>query len=160
MNLSPYAVIGGALAGLGLVIAARGILPGRPDLGDVLSRMDATRLENLDRNRDSAPRNLMEKAGAFLLRTAGEGTLRLPRQQLELVGRSPAAHLGRKIALALYGLLLPVLAVSLATSWVYPLPFDIPAVARSRPRGRLLAPCPTSSSSSRQWRRRRTSGTR
>ncbi|MFD8882096.1 type II secretion system F family protein [Streptomyces erythrochromogenes] len=128
MNISPYAVIGGAITGLGLVIAARGILPGRPDLGDVLSRMDATRLENLER-RDSQANTLMEKAGVFLLRTVGEGTLRLPRQQLELVGRSPAAHLGRKLALALYGLLLPVLVVALANLAGYPFPIAIPAIA-------------------------------
>ncbi|MFI6688396.1 type II secretion system F family protein [Streptomyces sp. NPDC050485] len=129
MILSPYAVIGGAVAGLGLVIAARGLLPGRPDLGDVIGRMDATRLENLARHRDARPNSLMEKAGAVLLRTAGEGTLRLPRQQLELVGRSPAAHLGRKIALALYGLLLPVLCVTLANLAGYPFPFAIPGIA-------------------------------
>ncbi|MFI1648161.1 type II secretion system F family protein [Streptomyces avidinii] len=128
MNISPYAVIGGAITGLGLVIAARGILPGRPDLGDVLSRMDATRLENLER-RESQANTLMEKAGVFLLRTVGEGTLRLPRQQLELVGRSPAAHLGRKLALALYGLLLPVLVVALANLAGYPFPVAIPAIA-------------------------------
>ncbi|MEU5137109.1 type II secretion system F family protein [Streptomyces californicus] len=129
MILSPYAVIGGAVAGLGLVIAARGILPGRPDLGDVLSRMDATRLENLERDRETQPNSLMEKAGAFLLRTVGDGTLRLPRQQLELVGRSPAAHLGRKLGLALYGLLLPVLGVGLANLAGFPFPMAIPAVA-------------------------------
>ncbi|MER6196070.1 type II secretion system F family protein [Streptomyces sp. NPDC001586] len=128
MNIPPYAVIGGAVTGLGLVIAARGILPGRPDLGDVLSRMDATRLENLER-RDNRANTLMEKAGVFLLRTVGEGTLRLPRQQLELVGRSPAAHLGRKLALALYGLLLPVLVVSVANLAGYPFPVAIPAIA-------------------------------
>ncbi|WP_051779916.1 MULTISPECIES: type II secretion system F family protein [unclassified Streptomyces] len=128
MNISPYAVIGGAVTGLGLVIAARGILPGRPDLGDVLTRMDATRLENLER-RDNQANTLMEKAGVFLLRTVGEGTLRLPRQQLELVGRSPAAHLGRKLALALYGLLLPVLVVALANLAGYPFPVAIPAIA-------------------------------
>ncbi|MEU3296682.1 type II secretion system F family protein [Streptomyces longwoodensis] len=128
MILSPVAIVGGAVAGLGVIIAARGVLPGRPDLGDVLTRMDANRLENLDRNRDSQPVTLMEKAGAMLLRTAGEGTLRLPRQQLELVGRSPAAHLGRKLALALYGLLLPVLCVSLANLAGYPFPFAIPAI--------------------------------
>ncbi|MFD8731455.1 type II secretion system F family protein [Streptomyces sp. NPDC059611] len=129
MILSPYAIIGGALAGLGLVIAARGILPGRPDLGDVLSRMDATRLENLERDRETQPNSLMEKAGAFLLRTVGDGTLRLPRQQLELVGRSPAAHLGRKLALALYGLLLPVLGVGLTNLAGFPFPMAIPAIA-------------------------------
>ncbi|MFD8947687.1 type II secretion system F family protein [Streptomyces xanthophaeus] len=128
MNISPYAVIGGAVTGLGLVIAVRGILPGRPDLGDVLTRMDATRLENLER-RDNQANTLMEKAGVFLLRTVGEGTLRLPRQQLELVGRSPAAHLGRKLALALYGLLLPVLVVALANLAGYPFPVAIPAIA-------------------------------
>ncbi|MBT1184757.1 type II secretion system F family protein [Streptomyces sp. CJ_13] len=128
MNISPYAVVGGAVTGLGLVIAVRGIVPGRPDLGDVLSRMDATRLENLER-RDSQANTLMEKAGVFLLRTVGEGTLRLPRQQLELVGRSPAAHLGRKLALALYGLLLPVLVVTLANLAGYPFPVAIPAIA-------------------------------
>ncbi|KOV48761.1 hypothetical protein ADK98_09755 [Streptomyces sp. H036] len=111
-----------------MVIAARGILPGRPDLGDVLTRMDATRLENLER-RDNQANTLMEKAGVFLLRTVGEGTLRLPRQQLELVGRSPAAHLGRKLALALYGLLLPVLVVALANLAGYPFPVAIPAIA-------------------------------
>ncbi|MFJ4151987.1 type II secretion system F family protein [Streptomyces galbus] len=128
MILSPVAIVGGAVAGLGVIVAARGVLPGRPDLGDVLTRMDANRLENLDRNRGSQPFTLMEKAGAMLLRTAGEGTLRLPRQQLELVGRSPAAHLGRKLALALYGLLLPVLCVSLANLAGYPFPFVIPAI--------------------------------
>ncbi|MFJ9574645.1 type II secretion system F family protein [Streptomyces bacillaris] len=129
MILSPFAIVGGAVAGIGLVIAARGVLPGRPDLGDVLTRMDANRLENLDRDPDSQPVTLMEKAGAVLLRTAGEGTLRLPRQQLELVGRSPAAHLGRKLSLALYGLLLPVLSVSAANLAGFPFPFAIPAVA-------------------------------
>ncbi|MFD8416900.1 type II secretion system F family protein [Streptomyces sp. NPDC059650] len=129
MIFSPYAVVGGAVAGLGLVIAARGLLPGRADLGDVLSRMDATRPENLDHNRDFQPNSPMEKAGSLLLRTIGEGTLRLPRQQLELVGRSPAAHLGRKLGLALYGLLLPVVCVSLASLAGYPFPFAIPAIA-------------------------------
>ncbi|MEU5958176.1 type II secretion system F family protein [Streptomyces sp. NPDC047525] len=129
MILSPFGVIGGAVAGLGLVIAARGILPGRPDLNDVLSRMDATRLENLERHRDARPNSAMEKAGALLLRSVGEGTLRLPRQQLELVGRSPAAHLGRKLGLALYGLLLPVLTVGLANLAGAPFPFAIPAIA-------------------------------
>jgi Flp pilus assembly protein TadB len=127
--LSPFAIIGGAVTGIGLVITVRGILPGRPDLGDVLTRMDASRLENLERNRDAQPVTPLEKAGALLLRTAGEGTLRLPRQQLELVGRSPAAHLGRKLGLALYGLLLPVLSVSLANLAGYPFPFAIPAIA-------------------------------
>ncbi|MDR2985452.1 MAG: type II secretion system F family protein [Nocardiopsaceae bacterium] len=129
MILSPFAIIGGAVTGIGLVITVRGILPGRPDLGDVLTRMDASRLENLERNRDAQPVTPLEKAGALLLRTAGEGTLRLPRQQLELVGRSPAAHLGRKLGLALYGLLLPVLSVSLANLAGYPFPFAIPAIA-------------------------------
>lgn len=129
MILSPFAVIGGAVIGLGLVVAARGLLPGRPDLRDVLARMDATRLENLERHRDVQPNSPMEKAGALLLRTVGEGTLRLPRQQLELVGRSPAAHLGRKLGLALYGLLLPVLGASLANLAGYPFPFAIPALA-------------------------------
>ncbi|MGW7196200.1 type II secretion system F family protein [Streptomyces chryseus] len=129
MIVSPFTVIGGALAGLGLVVTARGILPGRPDLKDVLARMDASRLENLEPARHTAPAATpLEKAGAALLRSVGEGTLRLSRQELELVGRSPAAHLGRKIALALYGLLLPMVCVTLAAVVGFPLPFAIPAV--------------------------------
>ncbi|MFF2374776.1 type II secretion system F family protein [Streptomyces xiamenensis] len=130
MILSPLVVIGGAMAGLGLVVAAHGIVPARPDLKDVLARMDASRLENLERpRRTTVPANAMEKAGAALLRSVGESTLRLPHRELELIRRSPAAHLGRKLGLALYGLLLPVVAVALATVGGVLIPFSVPAVA-------------------------------
>ncbi|MFI1259162.1 type II secretion system F family protein [Streptomyces netropsis] len=128
--ISPYAIIGGAAVGLGLVIFYRGLRPGRPDVADVLNRMDASRLENLQPARaDAAPSSGIERLGATLLRAAGEGTLRLPRQELELIGRSPTKHVGLKVALALYGLLLPTLLVSVAAMAGYPLPLPVPAAA-------------------------------
>ncbi|TGB15516.1 type II secretion system F family protein [Streptomyces sp. MZ04] len=137
MSVDPIVVICGALIVLGLVIAVRGLLPGQPDLADVLARMDANQLSNLEPQRHlAAPRTPLDKAGALLLRTLGEGTLRLPRQELELVGRSPAAHAGRKLGLALYGLLLPVLCGYGAALAGVALPFAIPAVV-----GVALAAC-------------------
>jgi hypothetical protein len=129
--ISPFAVLGGAAAGAGLVVAYRGLIPGRPDIGDVITRMDASRLENLQPVRTTAadPATGLERIGAALLNSAGEGTLRLPRQELELIGRSPARHVGIKIALALYGLVFPALLVSAATATGYPMPFPVPALA-------------------------------
>jgi Flp pilus assembly protein TadB len=127
--ISPFAVLGGAAVGAGLVIAYRGLIPGRPDVGDVISRMDAGRLENLQPVRTAAPAGGLEKLGAALLRSAGEGTLRLPRQELELIGRSPTRHAGIKLALALYGLVLPSILVSAAVTAGYPMSFPVPALA-------------------------------
>src|SRR5947199_371191 len=61
--------------------------------------MDATRLENLDRNRDRQPNTTLEKAGAFLLRTVGEGwvfaKIRDTITRAELEGISPWEGLKR-----------------------------------------------------------------
>ncbi|MFJ3946142.1 MULTISPECIES: type II secretion system F family protein [Streptomyces] len=127
--ISPFAILGGAALGAGLVVAYRGLAPGRPDVGDVISRMDANRLENLQPVRTTTPAGGLEKLGAALLRSAGEGTLRLPRQELELIGRSPTRHVGIKVALGLYGLVLPALLVSAASAAGYPMPFPVPALA-------------------------------
>ncbi|WP_328373173.1 type II secretion system F family protein (plasmid) [Streptomyces sp. NBC_00445] len=128
--ISPFAVLGGAAVGAGLVIAYRGMVPGRPDVGDIISRMDATRLENLQPVRAArVPAGGLERLGAVLLRAAGEGALRLPRQELELIGRSPTRHVGIKIALGLYGLVLPMLLVAVAAAAGHPMPFPVPALA-------------------------------
>jgi Flp pilus assembly protein TadB len=127
--ISPFAVLAGAAVGAGLVLAYRGLAPGRPDVGDVISRMDAGRLENVQPVRPTAPAGGLEKLGAALLRSAGEGTLRLPRQELELIGRSPTRHIGIKVALGLYGLVLPALLVGAASAAGYPMPFPVPALA-------------------------------
>ena len=128
--ISPLAVVGGATTGLGLVIAVRGLMPGRPDVQDVLTRMDASRLENLEPTRTTTvtPSSPLERAGAAILRSVGESTLRLPRQELELAGRSPARHVGIKLGLALYGLLLPSLGGYAAGLLGVELPFAIPAI--------------------------------
>ncbi|MFD9685228.1 type II secretion system F family protein [Kitasatospora sp. NPDC059146] len=122
------AIAAGAVTGLGVAVTIAGATRTRPDLSDVLRRMDARRLENFDprpmRSADSA----LERIGARLLGQVGEGPFRLPRRDLELLGRTPASHVGQKVGFALLGLLFPALVPAVIALAGGSLPFAVPAL--------------------------------
>ncbi len=122
------AILAGAVLGTGVAVAIAGATRSRPDLGDLLRRMDAGRLENLDPRRVRATDSVLEKLGGRLLAQVGEGVVRLPRQELDLLGRSPAQHVGAKIGFGLLGLLLPALSVAVVALTGSSLPIAIPAL--------------------------------
>jgi pilus assembly protein TadC len=97
------ALVWSAIAGVALVLVVRELLPSRPKLG-AGSRPAPT----LAVRTGAWP----EMLGARLLRSAG-GLLRVPRQDLALLGQSPAAHTGRQVLYALGAMLFPQLLTAL-----------------------------------------------
>ncbi|MEU9044527.1 MULTISPECIES: type II secretion system F family protein [unclassified Kitasatospora] len=122
------AIAAGAVTGLGVAVTVAGATRARPDLGDVLRRMDARRLEHLDPKPVRAASSLLERLGGRLLGQVGEGPFRMPRRDLELLGRTPAYHLGQKIGFALIGLLFPALVPAVISLAGSSLPFTVPAL--------------------------------
>ncbi|WP_052391164.1 type II secretion system F family protein [Streptomyces sp. NRRL B-24484] len=129
MIVSAPAIVSGAACGIGAVIAATGLMRPRADLGDLLRRMDAGRLENLEPRAVRAPNSVLERIGGRLLAQVGEGPFRLPQQELDLLGRTPAQHMGRKLGYALIGLLLPCFTVASVALAGSSMPFALPALA-------------------------------
>ncbi|MCX5215697.1 type II secretion system F family protein [Kitasatospora sp. NBC_00240] len=129
MITSAPAIIGGASLGVGVAVAITGFSRSRADLGDLLHRNDASRLENLEPRAARAADSLLDTFGARLLAQVGEGFVRLPRQELDLLGRSPAQHVGQKIGYAIIGLMFPPLAIAVLSLVGVSLPFTVPALA-------------------------------
>ncbi|WP_280703697.1 type II secretion system F family protein [Kitasatospora sp. GP82] len=117
------------MCGIGVVVAAAGLTRPRADLGDLLRRLDASRLQNLQPRAVAEADSLLERLGARLLAQVGEDVIRLPRQELDLLGRTPAQHVGTKIGYAFVGLLLPALTVTAVTLAGSSLPITVPALA-------------------------------
>ena len=127
MISSAPALAAGAAVGGGLVLTIAGLLPARADLADVMRRMDAGRIEHLEAQQ-SAPTGLLDRLGLKLLAQFGEGAFRLPRRELDLIGRSPAHHVGLKIGMALVGLVMPTFVVLTTAALGAALPLAVPAV--------------------------------
>ncbi|MFE4512674.1 type II secretion system F family protein [Kitasatospora sp. NPDC056783] len=126
MITSAPALAAGAAVGGGLVLAVAGLLPARADLGDVMRRMDAGRIDHLEAQA-ATPAGLLDRLGLRLLSQLGEGFFRLPRRELDLIGRSPANHVGLKIGMGLVGLLMPTFVVLTTAALGAALPLAVPA---------------------------------
>lgn len=129
MIVSAPAILSGAALGLGATVTAAGLMRPRADLGDLLRRGDAGRLENLEPRSVPVGASVWDRLGARVLAQVGEGVLRLPRQELDLLGRTPAQHTGRKLSFALVGLLMPALSAAAVALAGTALPFTVPALA-------------------------------
>ncbi|MQS17539.1 hypothetical protein F7Q99_36475 [Streptomyces kaniharaensis] len=128
MIASAPAIAAGIVTGLGVAVAIAGATRARPDLGDVLRRVDARRLEHFEPRPARVADSVLERLGGRLLGQVGEGPLRLPRRDLELLGRTPAQHVGQKIGFAVLGLLFPALVPAVVTLAGGSLPFTVPAL--------------------------------
>jgi hypothetical protein len=129
MIFSTPAIVSGAAVGVGAAIAAAGLMRPRADLGDLLRRSDAGRLENLEPRSTREAVSVWDRAGARVLALVGEGPLRLPTQELDLLGRSPAQHVGKRLSFALVGLLLPSVTVGMLALLGTPVPVTPPVLA-------------------------------
>ncbi|MER5352599.1 type II secretion system F family protein [Kitasatospora sp. NPDC002551] len=123
------AILAGAVAGLGLTVAIAGATRSRPDLTDLLRRTDARRLEHAGPGARAAQTSVLERLGGRLLGQLGEGVIRLPRRDLELLGRTPARHVGEKLGFALLGLLFPALLPAVVALGGGRLGLTVPALA-------------------------------
>ncbi|MET7563690.1 type II secretion system F family protein [Streptomyces sp. NPDC005479] len=122
------AVLPAAAAGALIGLAVRAALPARRDLASALDRLDISKASTfLPSATPTATGSLPERVGNRLLAEFG-GRLTLPVKDLELLRISPAAHLGKRVLFALYGLLLPQLAQALLALAGAAFPFTVPAL--------------------------------
>ncbi|WP_330481462.1 type II secretion system F family protein [Streptomyces sp. NBC_00724] len=122
------AVLPAAAAGALIGLAVRAALPARRDLASALDRLDVSKASTLlPSAAPAATGSLPERVGNRLLAEFG-GRLTLPVKDLELLRISPAAHLGKRVLFALYGLLLPQLMQALLALAGAGFPFTVPAL--------------------------------
>ena len=130
MISSAPVLLAGAAIGTGVVMAVAGLMPTRADVGDVMARMDASRLDTTAVPGTERPAaNILERWGQQVLRLVGEQVLRVPTRELGILRESPALFVGRKLATALYGLALPTVATLVFTVVGIHPPLVIPALA-------------------------------
>lgn len=118
------ALLVGALAGCGIVMVATGLVPARMPLGQALDRLDAPASTG---DSSSEPR-WVQMLGMPLLNTGvGRAVTQAVTQDLRVIGRSPAEHLARSVALVAVALLWAPATFALMAlggvrvSWVLPL---------------------------------------
>jgi hypothetical protein len=122
------AVLPAAAAGALIGLAVRAALPARRDLASALDRLDISKASTfLPSAAPTATGSLPERVGNRLLAEFG-GRLTLPVKDLELLRISPAAHLGKRVLFALYGLLLPQLMQALLALAGAAFPYTVPAL--------------------------------
>ncbi|GAA2238984.1 MULTISPECIES: hypothetical protein [Kitasatospora] len=100
--ISPWAVLAGAAAAGGIALLVAELRPAPPDLGQALDRLHRVPAEQAVRGEDQ--RSWYDRVGE---RSLGLPGTRIPRQQLALIGRTPARFMAHKLLFALIGLLLP-----------------------------------------------------
>lgn len=118
------AMLLGALAGWGAVLVVTGLVPARVPLGDALARLDAPAAVG-----GTAPEQWwVRMLGAPLVDTGiGRAATRAVSRDLRAIGRSPAEHLARTVALVAVALLWAPATFGLmalggvGVTWVLPL---------------------------------------
>lgn len=123
------AVLPAAAAGALIGLAVRAALPARRDLTSALDRLDAAKTSGplLPAAAPNTGDALPARVGSWLLGELG-GRITLPAKDLNLLGISPAEHLGKRFLFALYGLVLPQLLQALLALAGAPFPYAVPAL--------------------------------
>ncbi|MEN8651711.1 type II secretion system F family protein [Streptomyces sp. 21So2-11] len=122
------AVLPAAAAGALIGLSVRAAWPAKPDLASALDRLDAGKTPTpLPSAAPAATGTLADRVGTRMLSELG-GRLTLPVKDLALLRISPAAHLGKRVLFALYGLLLPQLLQALLALAGAPFPYALPAL--------------------------------
>ncbi|MDH6115645.1 hypothetical protein P3T36_007261 [Kitasatospora sp. MAP12-15] len=129
--MTPYAIVAGAVLGGGLALLVRELAPAPPELGAALDRVEGKVPIPLPRTEDDTAKAApwWERAGSAAAdRFGGRAGLRIPLQDLDLVGQSPGEFLAAKAALALLGLLLPSLMVAILVLGGWSTGFTLPVL--------------------------------
>lgn len=124
-----FALVGGALLGLGLVLLVARLIPAEPDLAEALTRLTPARGRTTSRQSAVAPRG-KERVGLWAIKSLPPTLwVRTPTRELALLRISLARFYGDKIVFALLGLLIPpLLAFSFGVVGL-DFPIVIPAIA-------------------------------
>ncbi|WP_033344423.1 type II secretion system F family protein [Catenuloplanes japonicus] len=119
------AVAGGAAVGVGVFLFVRELMPATPALGPALRRLHQQRQTTGDERRR---RRRLDWLGGLAR------WLRPPQQELDLLGRTPEQYALSIVLSALFGLVAPIVAVTIMSAAGIRLPFAVPVFA-----GLLLA---------------------
>jgi tight adherence protein C len=113
MSLSvQIAIVLGSLAGLGLFLIVRGLVPARPALGSALDRLHTAALPGLSVGGSGiVPAAGPGAIGSALAASPLLSWIQPPTVELRLIGQSIDRYLIEKIAYTLIGLLLPAMSV-------------------------------------------------
>ncbi len=124
-----FALVGGALLGLGFVLLVARLIPAEPDLAEALTRLTPAGGRTTSRQSAVAPRG-KERVGVWAIKSLPPTLwVRTPTQELALLRISLARFYGDKIVFALLGLLIPpLLAFSFGVVGL-DFPIVIPAIA-------------------------------
>ncbi|MGW6564952.1 type II secretion system F family protein [Streptomyces sp. NPDC054975] len=122
-------VVPAAAAGALIGLAVRAAVPAPRDLASALDRLDVSKTSGplLPSAAPKGSGSLQERVGSRLFAEFGD-RLRLPVKDLNLLGKSPAEHLGKRFLFAVYGLVLPQLFQALFALAGTPWPFEVPVV--------------------------------
>ncbi|MFD4764565.1 type II secretion system F family protein [Streptomyces sp. NPDC058439] len=123
------AVLPAAAAGALIGLAVRAAWPARPDLASALDRLDVSKTQAaLPSAAPAVANSLSERVGNQLFDGGFVGRIPLPLKDLNLLRISPAEHLGKRVLVSLYGLLLPQLMQALLALAGAAFPFTLPAI--------------------------------
>ncbi|MEU5547530.1 hypothetical protein AB0G85_35070 [Streptomyces sioyaensis] len=125
--MSMAGAVYGAMIGGGAFLVVRELLPSRPDLGTVLDRLVNTTAAPTAQHAPGTPRSAIwtEQVGTRVLGSFGD-RVGVPRKDLDLLGISPAKHVGDKVIGAIGGFAMPQMALAMAALLGLPLPFVVP----------------------------------
>jgi pilus assembly protein TadC len=120
--MSLWVIAGGVLAGLGVFLAVRELVPAPPRLDAALARLDA--------GTGSDPAASAGRSGTTARRIAAElSWLPVPAADLALLGKDRAGFVASKVACGLLGLAFPALLAGLAALAGTALPWSVPTIA-------------------------------
>jgi Flp pilus assembly protein TadB len=128
-------VLAGAVAGLGVALVVRELLPAQPQLAAALDRLAPPRPNAAPTAQeppgDAARTGRLETRVGLLAQRylTGLPLLSVPTRELALLRIPVVRHLGQKVLLGLLGLLFPVLFTAVARSVGLALPLAFPAVS-------------------------------
>ena len=123
----PTAVIAGLVAGLGVLLVVRELLPSQPHLGSALTRLSGQAPEPAAPGQAPAG-GLEARLGRVLERRLGDRAFaRVPVAELALLRTSAQTWFGQKALYALVGLLFPPLLVLVVALIGLRLPVAVPA---------------------------------
>ncbi|WP_329127269.1 type II secretion system F family protein [Streptomyces sp. NBC_01465] len=123
-------VLPAAASGVLIGLAVGAAWPARPDLAAALHRLDAANFtpgSALSPTAVPGTGSLAEKVGSRLLAETGT-SITLPYKDLNLLRISPAAHLGKRVLAAVFGLLAPQLLQGMLLLTGSPFPLSIPVI--------------------------------
>ncbi|BFV56020.1 hypothetical protein KCMC57_up11240 [Kitasatospora sp. CMC57] len=122
--ISIWAVLAGALLLGGLAALAAELRPAPPDLGQALDRLHRTPADHAELTDPGV--SWVDRIGQSSLRLPGA---RIPRQQLSMIGRTPARFMAHKLLFALIGLMTPGYLVLISVLVDFQLPWVVPLLA-------------------------------